>query len=166
MYICCTCTQTICKVEITRWKSLIKNFVNLGDKHYSMKMTNEMEARGGQYAVKLDNSIIMFGGLWKTSFSTRVIWTYNLYTEEWRKYAIPHTKEAPEPFVSAITVTIDGAIYSFGGATPNNRIERNALWKLSRTRECFTWSFIKPQCKEESPSPRDYHSGWEYEGKL
>ena len=48
----------------------------------------------------------------------------------------------------------------------NTGTQRNALWKLSRTRECFTWSFIKPRCKEETPSPRELHTEWEYEEKL
>ena len=56
----------------------------------------------------------------------------------------------------------------FGGYDKNGL--RNALWKLSRTKEgSFAWSnlsFIKHQCKRESPSPRDCHTGWDFEGKL
>ena len=95
--------------------------------------------------------------------STRVIWSYNLYTEEWRKHEIPGTSSAPEPFFGAIAAAIDKTIYTFGG----NSATGNPLWNLSKTKEgCFTWSFNKPHCKKKSPSPRTGHTGWEYAGKL
>ena len=97
--------------------------------------------------------------------STRVIWKYNLCREGWKKYSIPNKRgAAPEPFYDAVAVAIKGTIYTFGGRDPK---ERNALWTLNRTeRGGFTWCFIKPQNKKESPSPRRGHTGWEYAGKL
>ena len=129
-------------------------------------MTNDIEPRSHHSAVHLDNCVIIFGGVWDTNlytFHTRVIRTYNLFTEVWEKYEITHPKDAPKAFSGAVAVTIHGTIYTFGGSDTK---ERNALWKLSRTREGFMWSFIKPQRKEESSSPRNYHTGWEYKGKL
>ena len=96
--------------------------------------------------------------------STRVIWSYKLYTEDWREYVIQETVDAPEPFMYAVADTIDGTIYIFGGV---NKKYLSDFWTLKKTkRECFTWSYIKPQCKEQAPSPRTGHSGWEYKGKL
>ena len=101
------------------------------------------------------------------AFSTRVIWRYNLYTEKWRNYVIPNTRNAPKSFQNAVAVTIFGTTYTFGGDDACPIDEMNELWTLETTkRGGFTWSHIKPQCKEQSPSPRSSHTGWEYEGKL
>ena len=131
-------------------------------------MTNRTEPpKNNHCAVYLDNCIIIFGGYCSRRnkpISTRVIWSYNLYTEEWKEYVIQETVDAPEPFVRAVADTIDGTIYTFGGV---NKKYLNDLWTLKKTkRECFIWSYIKPQCKEQSPSPRTGHTGWEYNGKL
>ena len=124
--------------------------------------------RSRHSAVCLDTSIIIMGGVGRSKqpLSTREIWKYNLYTEEWKKHVIPYQKEAPEPFYGAIAVVIEGTIHTFGGiGTEGER--RNALWTLSRTeRGCFTWRFMKYQNEDESPSPRNGHTGWEYAGKL
>ena len=118
-------------------------------------------------AVRLGHCIIFVGGRGETllQLSTRVIWTYNLYTENWRKYAIADSTDAPEPFHGAVAAAINGAIYTFGGVYHGSTVS-NALWTLSRTGECFTWTFIKPKCDKESPSPRNLHTGWEYTGNL
>ena len=121
-----------------------------------------------------DNCVIIFGGFWEYSYtkkiSTRVIWTYNLCTEEWRKWTVEDKSDASEPFHAAVAAVIDGTIYTFGGVVSMKFIHRNALWTLSRTSEgCFTWRFIKPQdgrSNEDLPSPRFGHSGWEYGGNL
>ena len=130
-------------------------------------------------AVRLDNFIIIFGGfegfydddddnqlLSTYARLNHVIWTYNLYTEEWRSIVIPNEREAPEPFFDTIAVVIEGKIYTFGGASMEHE-RRNALWTLSKTeRGRFTWSFVKYRYKDRSPSPRNGHTGWEYAGKL
>ena len=122
-------------------------------------------------SVCLDNRVVIFGGrLRKELLSTRVIWTYNLYTDEWRKHLIPDSKEAPKPFSSAVAAAINGTIYTFGGVDTKSRNallrHRNAVWTLDRTEECFKWTFIEPECAEKSPSPRTMHTGWEYAGNL
>ena len=133
----------------------------------STEFTPEM--RFDHCAVSFDNSIIIIGGWCRNEIiSTRVIWSYNLYTEKWRKTEIPNTSCAPEPFEGAVAAAIDNTIYTFGGLSITiTGHPSNELWKLSKTKEgCFTWSFNKPQCKEKSPSPRMWHTGWEYTGKL
>ena len=134
-----------------------------------MKMTNGTKPpRSKHCAVCVDNCAIIFGGAsWSDQpVSTRVIWSYNLYTEEWREYAIQETRDVPVSFIHALAVAIDGTTYTFGGLNTKGKY-LNDLWALERTkRGRFTWSYIKSQCKEQSPSPRAWHSGWEYEGKL
>ena len=137
-------------------------------------MSNEFsEIRSDHCAVSLGNFLIIFGGWPKIGhgrareISTRVIWTYNLYTEEWKKHGILNTSCVPEPFGSAVAVAIDKTIYTFGGRSIKSAKPRNAIWKLNKTNEgCFTWRFNKPQCKEKSPSPRADLAGWEYAGNL
>ena len=126
----------------------------------------------GHSAVYLDNFIIIIGGVDRagTPLSTHVIWTYNLYTQVWRKHVIPNIQTAPKSFYSAVAVAIEGSVYTFGGMIAEGyspKCESNELWTLSRTETGgFTWSYIDPQCKKESPSPRYGHTGWEYAGKL
>ena len=111
--------------------------------------------------VCLTNFVIIIGGKDSNEkfLSTREIWVYNLYTEEWKKHEIHSLNPAPDPFDGAVAAAIEGTIYTFVG-------DSSALWKLSQTKTgCFTWSFLK-RCDEESPSPRCGHTGWEFNGKL
>ena len=123
--------------------------------------------RSAHSAVRLNNSVIIIGGRGYKGvmLSTRKIWVYDLNTGGWRKHVIHRRSQAPDPFEKAVVAAIDGTIYTFGGY---DRIDvTNDLWKLSRTKSgCFTWSFIKPRCPEESPSPRGEHTGWDFNGKL
>ena len=107
-----------------------------------------------------------FEGILHNFESTRIIWMYNLYTEEWKKHVIPDTSDAPLPFSGAVATAIDGSIYTFGGCDTNCAITNHDLWKLREKREGFTWSLVATQCKEKSPSPRIGHTGWGYAGKL
>ena len=139
--------------------------------HYSIKMSAFAPTRRLDHcAVYLDNCVIVFGGgLRHKHFkeSPRVIWIYNLIYEEWRKQVDEWTKQVPKPFAKAAAAAIDKTIYVFGGYDESGH-KSNAIWKLRKTKyEWFYWSeFYKPQCKEESPSPRAGHSGWEYAGNL
>ena len=137
------------------------------------KMAKELQfsTRSGHSAVILDNYVVVFGGVCVSYklLSTHVIWTYNLYTNEWRKNEISDKECAPEPFQGAVAVVIDGIVYTFGGLMmeDSTKSETNELWTLCRTRGgSFTWSFMSPHCKDESPSPRQFHTGWEYTRKL
>ena len=128
-----------------------------------------MPPRSGHCAVSLDHLVIIIGDMcrYAETSSTRVIWIYDLYTEEWKRHAIPDTSCAPEPFHGAVAAAIDKTVYIFGGRSSKHDNVLNATWKLSKTnRQCFAWSCNKPQCKEKTPSPRTGHTGWEYAGKL
>ena len=132
-----------------------------------------LERRHSHCAVSLDNFIIVIGGWCRHGVSsTRVIWIYNMYTEEWKrewKYSLSLPdliSSTPEAFSGAVAAAIDKTIYTFGGRSATGKLS-NALWKLSKTKGgCFTWSFNKPQYKKKSPSPRIWHTGWGYAGKL
>ena len=146
-------------------------------------MTNE-DAFYCHFAIQLDNVLVIFGGTGRDedkdddSPSTHVIWMYNLYTEEWGKHVIPkhvipkHVIDkngVPWKYNGAVAVAINGTIYTFGGSYgkyANLIRERNTIWTLSKAKTGFTWSFIKSQHNKASPSPRKWHSGWEYAGKL
>ena len=128
---------------------------------------NGLPVRRQHCAVHLGNFIIVIGGVERRDklVSTHEIWKYNLSTGGWKKLA-PDKRVAPEPFYSAVAVAVEGSIYTFGGLDMK-RERRNALWTLSSTEKgCFTWSSMKHQHEEESPSPRNGHTGWEYAGKL
>ena len=128
-------------------------------------------------------------------FNIHTIWMYNLYTEqwethfisedemsaEWGKYCLPQTRGqyVTSAISSACAVPIGGDVFLFGGigrAVQFNyttgkqqqyEYASNALAKLSRTRQgTLSWSYIKHQSKMKSPSPRCYHTGWEYAEKL
>ena len=131
-------------------------------------MTNDSAPpRSGHSAVHLDNHVIIFaGGKNIEALSTRRIWMYNLYKGKWRKYIIPDTSDAPQPFKRAVAAAVDGTIYVLGGEDTKFNL-KNELWTLSKAKTGrFTWSFIPPNCKEESSSPRTWHTGWEYAGNL
>ena len=143
----------------------------------SVKRTHDVGAVISHTAVQLDNFLVIFGGYgneWNSPFMN-VIWLYNLYTEEWRKHEIPeHVIDktgAPKSFLGAVAVAINETIYTFGGQGfelhADGRYDRNELWILSKGKTgYFTWSLIKFQHKKESPSPRIWHTGWEYSGKM
>ena len=119
-------------------------------------------------AVRLDHCMLVFGGTWGNNelLSNRVIWMYNLYTEQWRKHLLADTDVPPQ--CSGASATLIGVdIYMFGGEIMPQLRLTNALWKLSKTpARGFVWCEIKQQRKGQSPSPRDMHSAWEYGGKL
>ena len=134
-------------------------------------MVNETELQRvcGHSAVRLDTSIIIFGGSYDVfnPLSTDIIWTYNLYTDKWEKHATTKRRVGPDPFEYSVAAAIKGTIYSFGGRRYDNDVAANDLWTLSRTETgSFIWSFIKYQSEKESPSPRHGHTGWQYAGKL
>ena len=110
----------------------------------------------GHSAVRLEHNILVIGGEGK---SNHEIWTYNLYTEQWKKYAIPHKEHAPPETLCACAVAIEQDVYMFGGETRSKKT--NALWKLAGSSvKRFEWSNVPIQGSK--PSPRERHSGWEY----
>ena len=137
-----------------------------------MEDTDQIQNRHYHMAVLLDNCIIVFGGQLldgKTLISNRVIWTFNIYSENWRKYVIPKNRTAPRRRCAACGCAFESSVYMFGGVTGKNYEairplnSSNALWKLTRTsRGEFLWHKIKPAKTMPSPSPRYGASGWEY----
>ena len=122
----------------------------------------------------LENCIIVLSGSdeYEMVRSLRNIWMYNMYTEQWRKHVIPAQNDAPPRTEDFCAVVIEGDIYMFGGwvaAEDRGRQQHftNALWKLTRTpNQCFKWREVMARNKKKIPSPRECHSGWEYNGQL
>ena len=135
-------------------------------------LSEEARKRFDHVAVRLDHYIIAFGGRWWNGYGDRdplplnVIWMYNLYTEQWSKHGTIGTM-APSAN-HACAAVIDSDIYMFGGGGSTHLPTfTNALWKLvKKPNACFEWSKIEILSKAKSPSPRELHSGWEYDGKL
>ena len=134
----------------------------------AMKNIAGPKKRYAHVAVNQDRYILVFGGIGKKGpFSQRVIWKYNIYTEQWTNHMVRGMGTDPDLiYCEACAASIGLDIYLFGGRGLN-QMETNALWKLSKTAKGhFTWSKIKHQDKVKMPSPRRYHSGWEYGNKL
>ena len=134
----------------------------------------ELPARFHHAAVCIENHIIVFGGYGKNNqlLSLHDIWMYNMYTEQWGKHVIPESKLAPLGTGSACAVVIAGDIYMFGGLALEEDClysvqTTNAVWKLTRTsKQCFKWRKGMEKNQKKTPSPRFYHTGWEYTGQL
>ena len=118
----------------------------------------------GHVAVRLNDYIVRIGGIGpKTKeMSQYEIWTYNLYTAQWRKHHVLNVNSVPSPVFAACAAAIGKDIYMFGGF-PYTRPWRptNELWKLTTT-GFFKWSKAEFQNAMKLPSPRWNHSGWEY----
>ena len=126
---------------------------------------SEPEIRLGHVAVRMNNSIIAFGGKGKDhkNISLCKIWKYNVYTEQWRKHIVPAESAVPPAVKYACADAIGPDIYMFGGVTYDFCAGQNDLWKLRRTSEgCFNWSKIEFPSSVKLPSPRYDHTGWEY----
>ena len=123
--------------------------------------------------VRLNNYILLFGGSSSLSedapYPTHVIWMYNVYTEQWRKYMMPSTRQTPPALARTCAVRMGADCYMFGGRRIHEFLKHrkltNRLWKLSQTSSgCFVWNEIMPNSGK--PLPRSSHTGWEYGGQL
>ena len=78
------------------------------------------------------------------------IWSYNLYTEQWRKYRIQESKSIPHlARHGATAVAIGPDVYMFGSHLSNN------VWRLTIIKNrCFAWTKMPEKAKSETPSPR------------
>ena len=118
-------------------------------------------------AVRLNNSIVVFGGRntdGEPIFDQHMIWEYNCNTEQWRTYKmIPNGEPAPFELLGSCATTIGADIYVFGGGlTVGGSKRTNDMWKLSKlTHEDFTCRKIEFHSNEKLPSPRSRHSCWE-----
>ena len=125
----------------------------------------------GHVAINMDHYILVFGGrlskLKDCSHTSHVIFMYNLYTEQWRKHVIPQGQTVPEKTYYACAAAIGADVYMFGGFMLKERRLTNAVWKLVYDPQgSFAWSEIVATNNMNTPSPRNYHTGWEYEEKL
>ena len=90
-------------------------------------------------------------------------WTYNLYTEEWRKHKILKDKLVPWDLYAACGIVIGKEIYIYADAQAN----KSELWRLTRnTNGVFTWDVVNVSPDSKKPSPRCGASAWEYEDKM
>ena len=121
-------------------------------------------------AVHLDYYVPLFD-----QFPDHHIFICNSYTQQLRKYVIPDRNIVSPPTLLFSMVVIGKNVYMFGGAkfTPvseiisRNALCMNTLWRLSETTKgCFSWHSVDIENKVGTPSPRCFHSGWEYSGKL
>ena len=121
-------------------------------------------------AVRHGHHIHIFGGraeeTWPSSF--HVIWVYNLYTEQWKKYTIPERHTAPTGRIDTCAVVIGKYIYMFGGITKDNiHSISNEVWKLTKAENrSLQWNEVGTRPAQKTPSPRYKHAAWNYTDKL
>ena len=90
-----------------------------------------------------------------------IIWIYNLWTEQWRKYELPPAKYLPVNDHQC-GVEIKSDIYMFGGFS-----HASMLWKLARSADdSFAWNRIEFKGCKKTPSLRKGHSVWEYNENM
>ena len=91
----------------------------------------------------------------------RAIRLYNLWTQQWRKYDLPHGQRLPV-CDNQRGVEIGSDIYIFDGYDVTNR-----LWKLTRsTKGSFSWNTVQIEDHTKTPSKRAWYSMWKYDEKM
>ena len=115
-------------------------------------------------AVHLENCILVIaGGLLEEDHfcEWHKYWLYDLYTDHWRTYKIPHSASSPCIIDGQKAVIIGTDVYMFGGTTSS------AVWQVSRQeKDYFTWKKMPETARSEMPSPRYGHTAWEYGEKM
>ena len=106
-------------------------------------------------AVRLMDCIVV------VSSNVQGIWSYNLWTETWRKCTASKEEQIPSP-KDQCGVVIQSEIYFFGGYNSHHM-----LWKLTKSLDgSFEWNIIDTGDITKIPSPRDGHCGWQYDNKM
>ena len=110
----------------------------------------------GHVAVTIGHFILVFGGILGYDYAPlNDIWTYNLYTEQWRKHVAQGETDSAACFM-ACAAAIGSKVYVFGGCRLR-RGSSNALWKLIvGSHGSFAWSEIvitETTTKAPAPSP-------------
>ena len=133
----------------------------------------EPQRRSGHVAVCVEHCLLLFGGAWQDDgqdlqlFPADVIWMYNLYTEQWKKYMIPTKERVPHVTHETHAQVIEYVVYMFGGSNGHSKDSTNALWTLTNISDgSFAWDEIVTANDADAPSPRYRHTGWEYAGNL
>ena len=122
-------------------------------------------------AVRLNHYIIIVRGTLLNSADSKqnhVLWRYNLYTEQWKKYLIPKTKQTPDlHFTDTIefkcTATIGESVYMYLiDSSP-----KQDMWKLTQTaHHCYVWEKVFAKNGTKIPAPIDNFSSWEYSNEM
>ena len=110
----------------------------------------DLEERWEHMAVRLDNCIVIFGGVCGVGDSPfnlkiqplNVIYVYNFDSAQWVRHLIRRNKAVPPPTAGACAVTVKNKILMHGGITSLvlGKFEEfsQALWELSKTEQgCF-----------------------------
>ena len=109
-------------------------------------------------AIRWKDSIVLLN---ESEKEKHIIWMYNLWTEQWRKYELPRGKCLPKTYHHR-GVEIASDIYMFGGFSYSDM-----LWKLARnTDDSFVWNTIEFKDCAKTPSLRTGHAVWEYKEKM
>ena len=121
-------------------------------------------------AVRVKNSIVVFGGETVSLEKRCTIWIYNLYTDRWRRYMIANNKLPPNTFPDCV-VAIGTDIYIYYSALTNmtkpSKWQPNTLAMLSISEKTsFVWNEIQIKDITKTPSMRTDYSGWNYKDKL
>ena len=110
-------------------------------------------------AVRMKDYIVIISSKRGRSGHVHRIWTYSLWTEEWRECPIKTGLQLP-PTDRLCGVAIGSVIYMFGGQGSTD------LWKLTQARDgSFSWNKVTIE-SQKMPSPRCGHCGWEYADKM
>ena len=127
-------------------------------------------------AVRWQDCIVVLCWDSDTIWREHEVWTYNLWTEQWksqRNYVVC-TNHGPEysfeifPSRGHCCVAIGSDIYMYG---LNNFHIRGAsftapLWKLTKINGFFEWDTINTNNSSNVPSLRKNHCAWEYGDKV
>ena len=129
--------------------------------------------RHSHLAVQIHRDIVIFGGYnYNKYISYKVIWTYNLDIDRWKKHTVSGSQLVPQGSHGACAVAVGTQIYIHGGWTANQVLATlwkldvsGALWKISG-QDGIVWSQVKFGDNNLIPSPCTYHTGWEHSGKI
>ena len=118
---------------------------------------------------RLPDSIVVLGGWTFYDYlggnfkrGSHIIWTYNIYTNQWRQYVTPENEKAPL-FINdgCVAATMKTDIYIFALPNADNL---GTIWKLHKdSNDGFSWSEV---LVNKGPSYRRDITGWEYAEKM
>ena len=119
------------------------------------------------FAARLNHYIVVIGCNRDTEDFQAIWtqWTYNLYTEVWRKHTLPEENHAPSHFKKKSCVVFGEKVYFFGSQLGFDGF--NEFWELTHDASgLFVWNIVQEKDGTKKPSPRSDHNVWEYENKL
>ena len=110
----------------------------------------------------------------QSGFVQYTIWTYNLYTEEWKKYGeLPPCSKACKPasmhLDSTCAVALGADVYLFGGGKYGIHVALNPINSMLKLDKLSDGHFALNEVTGRNgklPSPRCGHTGWTFGEKL